>query len=73
MEKTAFSNMSLILGSETDAYEYMESLRWPDKPVCPHCGVIAYSGRIRTVIPIQFAQRFRGFRTVIPIVFAQLS
>ena len=23
--------------SEADAYRYMESLRWPDGPVCPHC------------------------------------
>lgn len=26
--------------SEADAYEYMESLRWPDGPVCPHCGSV---------------------------------
>jgi transposase-like protein len=40
MEKITFSNMALVITSEADAYEYMESLRWPDKPVCPHCGVI---------------------------------
>ena len=32
--------MALWITSEADAYEYMESLRWPDKPVCPDCGVI---------------------------------
>jgi transposase-like protein len=31
--------MSLAKGikTEADAYTYMESLRWPDGPVCPHC------------------------------------
>lgn len=24
--------------TEADAYAYMENLRWPDGPVCPHCG-----------------------------------
>ena len=24
--------------TEADAYRYMEALRWPDGPVCPHCG-----------------------------------
>src|ERR1017187_349512 len=24
--------------NEADAYRYMEDLRWPDGPVCPHCG-----------------------------------
>ena len=23
---------------EASAYEYLETLRWPDGPVCPHCG-----------------------------------
>ena len=23
--------------SESEAREYMESLRWPNGPVCPHC------------------------------------
>jgi transposase-like protein len=25
---------------EASAYAFMEKLRWPDKPVCPHCGSI---------------------------------
>ena len=31
--------MTLAKGikTEADAYAYMESLRWPDGPVCPHC------------------------------------
>jgi transposase-like protein len=24
--------------NEADAYAYMESIRWPNGPVCPHCG-----------------------------------
>ena len=24
--------------TEADAYRYLEGLRWPDGPVCPHCG-----------------------------------
>ena len=27
------------ISNEADAYEYLEGLRWPEKPVCPHCGV----------------------------------
>jgi len=26
--------------TEAAAYEFMERLRWPEKPVCPHCGSI---------------------------------
>jgi len=40
MEKITFSNMARRIPTEADAYIYMETLRWPDKPVCPHCGVI---------------------------------
>jgi transposase-like protein len=40
MEKITFSNMAQLIATESEAYEYTESLRWPDKPVCPHCGVI---------------------------------
>jgi transposase-like protein len=41
MEKITFSNLALWITSEADAYEYMESLRWPNgEVVCPHCGVV---------------------------------
>jgi transposase-like protein len=40
MEKITFSNLALWITSDADAYEYLESLRWPEKPVCPHCGVM---------------------------------
>lgn len=26
--------------TEDDAYRFLEGMRWADKPVCPHCGVI---------------------------------
>jgi len=41
MEKITFTNMALWITSDSDAYEYMESLRWPNgEVVCPHCGVL---------------------------------
>lgn len=29
-----------IFTDETKARKYLEQLRWPDGPVCPHCGVV---------------------------------
>ncbi len=29
------------------AREYLESLRWPDGPICPHCGVIGHAYAIK--------------------------
>lgn len=31
---------------EDKAREYLEAMRWPEGPVCPHCGVIGEAGRI---------------------------
>src|SRR6476646_9799212 len=31
---------------EDKAREYLEAMRWPDGPVCPHCGVIGEAYRI---------------------------
>ena len=28
---------------EQEAFEYLESVRWPDGPVCPHCGVVNHA------------------------------
>jgi transposase-like protein len=39
MEKVTIGNLSRMIQTEADAYEYLESLRWPEKPICPHCGV----------------------------------
>lgn len=40
MEKLTLGNLAVRIPTEGEAYEYLETLRWPDKPVCPHCGVI---------------------------------
>lgn len=36
--KTGLDNP--IFTDETKARDYLEALRWPDGPVCPHCGVV---------------------------------
>jgi hypothetical protein len=33
------------LHSETAAFEYVESLLWPNGPVCPHCGVVGNAAK----------------------------
>ena len=40
MDKITLGNMAARIPTEADAYAYLEALRWPEKPVCPHCGVI---------------------------------
>src|SRR5271154_2619830 len=40
MEKFSFVSLAAKVATEADAYKYLEGLRWGDKPVCPHCGVI---------------------------------
>ena len=32
------TDIAALIPTEAAAYEYMESLCWPDGPVCPHCG-----------------------------------
>jgi transposase-like protein len=42
MEKITIVNMARLIPGDFAAYEYMESLRWPDgEVVCPHCGVLS--------------------------------
>jgi transposase-like protein len=38
----AFSipELATKLQTEGDAYKFLEDLRWGEKPVCPHCGVV---------------------------------
>ncbi|MGO9198024.1 MAG: IS1595 family transposase [Acidimicrobiales bacterium] len=38
METITVTELAKKVQSEADAYIFMERLRWPDKPVCPHCG-----------------------------------
>ena len=40
MTNLTISTLAMRISNEADAYEYLESLRWPEKPVCPHCGVM---------------------------------
>lgn len=35
--KTTVMSLARNIKTEADAYAYMESMRWPDGPVCPHC------------------------------------
>lgn len=43
LSKTYFHN-------EKEAFAHLESVVWPDgKPVCPHCGVIGNSGKMKDV------------------------
>lgn len=34
------STIAKRYSDEDAAYEYIESLRWPNGPICPHCGVV---------------------------------
>lgn len=40
MEQISILDLVERIPDEKAAYAYMERLRWPDKPVCPHCGSI---------------------------------
>lgn len=41
MTNLTFGTLSSKIQSETDAYAYLEALRWPNgEIVCPHCGVV---------------------------------
>src|ERR1700720_3714759 len=36
----SFDLTNPIFNNETAAWQHFEAVRWPDGPVCPHCGVI---------------------------------
>jgi transposase-like protein len=40
MERITITHLIEKVPTEAAAYAYLEGLRWPDKPVCPHCGSI---------------------------------
>src|SRR5664280_1930815 len=40
MTNLTIGTLAMRISNEADAYEYLETLRWPEKPVCPHCGVM---------------------------------
>lgn len=35
-----------IFNNEDAAYKHFESIRWPDGPICPHCGVIGEATKL---------------------------
>jgi transposase-like protein len=43
--------------NDTAAREYLESLRWPDGPICPHCGVIDHAYAIRPAGTFRCAEK----------------
>jgi len=40
MEQISIIDLVEQIPDEAAAYRFMEKMRWPDKPVCPHCGCI---------------------------------
>ena len=48
------STISKHFSSEEAAYELIESLRWPDGPICPHCGSVDHA---------YFLSPLNGYRT----------
>ena len=36
-----------IFTNETKAREYLEAIRWPEGPVCPHCGVLEKASKVK--------------------------
>ncbi|HUA96304.1 MAG TPA: IS1595 family transposase, partial [Acidimicrobiales bacterium] len=38
MEKVTMNFLAKRIMDEASAYAYLESLRWPNGPACPHCG-----------------------------------
>ena len=36
-----------IFSNEEAAREHFEALRWPDGPVCPHCGVVGEATELK--------------------------
>jgi transposase-like protein len=40
MERISILQLVEQIPDEASAYRFMEKLRWPDKPICPHCGSI---------------------------------
>jgi transposase-like protein len=40
MERITITHLIERIPTEAAAYFYLEGMRWPDQPVCPHCGSI---------------------------------
>jgi transposase-like protein len=61
MERITISHLVEACPTEAAAYLFMEKLRWPEKPVCPHCGSINdhYFLRPKTKLDGKDARRTR--------------
>src|SRR5438105_4142796 len=40
------SDLAKNFSNEDDAREFLEKFRWPDGPICPHCGVIGEASKL---------------------------
>jgi transposase-like protein len=40
VESIDLPTIAACFSDEADAYKTLEGIRWPDGPICPHCGVI---------------------------------
>ena len=49
---------------EDKAREYLEQMRWPDGPVCPHCGLIgeAYKITVKEKTAEEIIEQIKGSR-----------
>ncbi|MDE2104696.1 MAG: transposase, partial [Patescibacteria group bacterium] len=43
------AQLAKIAADETAAFEYVEKLRWPNGPTCPHCGAVDRLNRLTGV------------------------
>ena len=39
-----------IFTDEAKAWKHFEAIRWPDGPVCPHCGVVNSADPLRAAL-----------------------
>lgn len=45
--RVTLASLSQQIPDEAAAYEWLESIRWPNGPVCPHCGVIGHAYHLK--------------------------
>lgn len=43
IEKLNLSSISKQLSDEEEAWKFLEFIRWPNGPICPHCGVVNHA------------------------------
>ena len=45
-------SLPVIYTDTNAAREHLESLLWPDGPVCPHCGVVNQATLLKATAPV---------------------